>query len=192
MIRHPLRPIFGAVLVLCLALGCSEPAPPKAPAGLSPEQSQQIKQSVDALQARVVLIAQQIDMLTSESQSLLEDVNGLQHQLGGKVVGVAGVRPVPAAKAAPAEGGKGPLGPLVRLLLIVIILFALWIIARIFLGRLGEEEEDDEDFALDGGDEEILTEEGTIRISPEAHAPAAQPQEPPKNEAHDEGDSSKI
>jgi hypothetical protein len=187
-------------------------APAPSPA-LAPEVSGKVRQRLAELNQRVTRIdariadlheeqLKRLEALTSETEALVDDIEALDRQLGvkppalaarpavptaGKVLGKA--TPLPAPSVAEPAPSKGPLGPLGRLLLIIIALFAIWIMARIFLGRLGEEEEDDEEFTVDSADEDSGVDEGPVRrLDPEVRAPVDKPGETPRGGAENERD----
>lgn len=184
MVRTLMRPVAGWMALICLtlALGCGGDEQAKTPApALTTAQAAQMRQEIEALRARTMELTQlmqqlrrehmtALDRFTTETQAIAAQLNVLDVRLGGKAVplGVRSVAPVRKNGAAAEEHEKGPLGPLPRLALIVICLFAIWIIARLFLGRLSEDDEEDDDLAAD---EEVATEEGAVRLTPEVQNP---------------------
>jgi hypothetical protein len=138
---------------------------------------------------------QRLQNMNTEVKLLNEQIAQLNRDLG--VAGAPPVRPAapplaapsvpaPTAPRAVAPAGAEPAAEavqpesspsrfLIRLILILIMIAAIAYIIKIFLGRWGEEDEEEE-FGPESGDEEYSTEEGTIRIvshtGPSAEEPA--------------------
>lgn len=202
MVRTWVRSVAGWMALMCLALGlgCGSDEPvPQAPApALTTAQAAQMRQEIEALRARTMELTQllqqlrrehmtALDRFTTETVAISAQLNTMNVRLGGKAVPL-GVKtaPQPVRKAAPAEErGKEPLGPLARLALIVICLFAIWVIARLFLGRLSEDDEEDDDFGPEAADEEAPSGEETAKGAPQVENPLeeSRPVETPAEQA---------
>jgi len=207
MIRKMKRRIVVWILVGGLALTLSA-CSPKTQSGPTPEErtTQQalLNQKLSALQVQAAKLdkqfadlrldqQQRMQALMIETQALTNQIALLKSDLGvgpARKAGrpqVAPFAPLPAEPKALAPA-RAPAGNTsggrfwLRLLLVIIIIVAILVIVKVFMGRWGEEEEDDdEELTGDSGDEEIVTEEGTIRVAPEAQAhPSATAAESPQ------------
>ena len=192
--------LVGALLIMLTACSPSDNPPGNASSEPQPEekarqQAQQalLNQRLTALQDQAGKLVQQVTDqeqrmldLASTAQALNAQILQLRRELKAGPSTVAAKPGQPAAQriaqakppkpaAERAAGEKpAPAGRFwMRLILVLIILGAGFAIFKIFMGRWGEDEgeEDDEEITAESLDEEITTEEGTIRIAPEAQSP---------------------
>ena len=148
-------------------------------------QAAQLNQKLEVYRAEQ---EQRAKALINQSQELNAQIVALQTELSatgapvpaGKTVQSAPSQPAPATQiqtVAPTIAAQAPVAsveqkpavrPLLRLILLIILLAAVAIIVKIFMGRWGEDEDEEDELGPESADDEISTPEGTIRISPEA------------------------
>jgi hypothetical protein len=157
-----------------------------------------LNDEIDKLQSEQ---ARQIESLTRSAQALTDEVSLARREMTSK-----GAQPgSPATQGKKNQPKKDEAGPatvaeseaegpsfVLRFVLVLIILGGIWILARIFLGRIEDEDDfdDDLDFSMDDMDDRqdttFETDEGMISLSPEVSDAISDPE----SEGRDPGDSS--